>query len=228
MVAGIPSGKRIEEALAGKIVCEQGIRLQNHPHLLEHRTERRSAKGLLLKAHLLVYQLAHAATVNAQLVTAGLAAANLTVVASSLTADGLGHLTTQAQNGSVFFVHPTDIATVGDRTCATMLVTAGPVLEVLAGEAASVVDTIIWPLTTAYLVSTRAAGDVPAFQDAIPTADALMAFVRKYVANHSLEAEFHAAASGAAVGREPREQQVLPLQPVSWCRGGLGNSSPGR
>ena len=151
-----------------------------------------------MQGYWLVYQLAHAATVNAQLVTAGLAAANLTVVASPLTAEGLAHLTTQAQNGNVFFVHPADIATVSDRTCATMLVTAGPVVEVLAGEAASVVDTMIWPQTPGYLVSTRAAGDVPAFQDALPTADALMAFVRKYVGNHRLEDEFHAAAVEAA------------------------------
>lgn len=198
LTTGVAAGKKIEEALAGQLVCEQGLRILNNPQLLGFRTTRKSAKGMLIKAHVLVYQLTHASTINAALVTADLEAANLTVVASPLTQDGVGHLNAQARNGNVFFIHPTDVSSPADRTCATMLATAGPVLEVPAGDAASVVDTIVWPQTPAYLVSTREAGAVPPFQDVVPTAEAFMAFLSKYVANHSLEEEFHAAAIEAA------------------------------
>ena len=105
LVAGIPSGKRLREALSSKISCEQSVRPQNHPNLLEFRTCRPSVKGLLIKGHGLCYQLTHAAAAGQALVREGLAANNLTVIGPPLTAVGVNHIITQAAHGHTFFVH---------------------------------------------------------------------------------------------------------------------------
>ena len=196
--AGIPSGRKLEEALPGSITCDQGIRLQNQPQLLSFRTTRRSCNRLLLKAHPLVYQLTHAATIGQELVTDGLAGDNLTTIGTPLTAAGIAHMQAQASNGSVFFTVPADVDSTADRLCATMLVSAGAVLEVPAGGPVSVVDTIVWPATPGYFFVTRGVGEVPPFADEVPSANILMAFVKKYVENHSLQEDFHAAAIEAA------------------------------